>query len=152
MFISVANNKIIGVNIMSYSEQGIDYPITNIEVSEEVYNAYIEDNDRYIYSDGAIIKNPDYEGIKRQKEQEHINNLTMTAQDLLDMIHNLGVSWDSIDDYLNKHKELKLRLTTCQNVFCGILRQLLPLDIDGVEITDEMIVRAFEIKNSQNIN
>lgn len=152
MFISVANGKIIGVNIMSYSEQGVNYPITNIEVSDEVYNAFIQDNDRYIYKDGVIIENPDYEEIKRQKEQEHINNLTMTAQDLLDMIHNLGVSWDSIDDYLNKHKELKLRLTTCQNVFCGVLRQLLPLDIDGVEITDEMIVRAFEIKNSQNIN
>lgn len=123
--------------------------ITNIEVTEEVYNNFVEDADRYIYSDGAIIENPDYEEIKRQKEQEHINNLIMTAQDLLDLIHNLGASWDAIDEYLNTHKELKLRLTTCQNVFCGVLRQLLPLNIDGIEITDEMVVRAFKIKNGE---
>lgn len=143
----IEDSEIIGASQCKSGE-----PIIDVEVSEELYNLWKEDNDRYIYKDGEIIENPDYEEIKRQKEQEHINNLTMTAQDLLDMIHNLGVSWDSIDDYLNKHKELKLRLTTCQNVFCGVLRQLLPLDIDGVEITDEMIVRAFEIKNSQNIN
>ena len=146
-YLMIEDSEIIGASQCKSGE-----PIIDVEVSEELYNLWKEDNDRYIYKDGEIIENPDYEEIKRQKEQEHINNLTMTAQDLLDMIHNLGVSWDSIDDYLNKHKELKLRLTTCQNVFCGVLRQLLPLDIDGVEITDEMIVRAFEIKNSQNIN
>lgn len=146
-YLMIEDSEIIGASQCKSGE-----PIIDVEVSEELYNSWKEDNDRYIYKDGEIIENPDYEETKRQKEQEHINNLTMTAQDLLDMIHNLGVSWDSIDDYLNKHKELKLRLTTCQNVFCGVLRQLLPLDIDGVEITDEMIVRAFEIKNSQNIN
>lgn len=146
-YLMIEDSEIIGASQCKSGE-----PIIDVEVSEELYNSWKEDNDRYIYKDGEIIENPDYEETKRQKEQEHINNLTMTAQDLLDMIHNLGVSWDSIDDYLNRHKELKLRLTTCQNVFCGVLRQLLPLDIDGVEITDEMIVRAFEIKNSQNIN
>lgn len=82
MFISVANNKIIGVNTVSYSEKGVDYPITNIEVSEEVYNSYIEENDRYIYSSGEIIENPDYEEIKRQKERERLDALTLTPADV----------------------------------------------------------------------
>lgn len=82
MFISVANNKIIGINVVSYSEQGIDYPITNIEVSDEVYNNFIADNDRYIYSDGAIIENPDYEEIKRQKHRQELDALTLTPADV----------------------------------------------------------------------
>ena len=82
MFISVANNKIIGVNAVSYSEQGVDYPITNIEVSDEVYNSYIEDNDRYIYKDGAIVENPDYEQEKARKERERLDALTLTPADV----------------------------------------------------------------------
>ena len=69
MYLQVANNKIIGTDVMGYSEGGIDYPITNIEVSEEVYNAYIQDNDRYIYKDGAIIENPDYEEEKANERK-----------------------------------------------------------------------------------
>lgn len=67
---------------MGYSEGGIDYPITNVEVSAEVYNTYIADNDRYIYSDGAIIENPDYEEIKRQKHRQELDALTLTPADV----------------------------------------------------------------------
>lgn len=145
-YIYYDNGAINGCGCCEQLTEGVE----NIEVTEEVYNNFIEDNDRYIYSDGEIIENPNYEEVKRQKEQERINNLIMTAQDLLDLIHNLGASWDAIDEYLNEHKELKLRLTTCQNVFCGVLRQLLPLNIDGIEITDEMVVRAFKVKNDES--
>lgn len=56
--------------------------ITNIEVTEEVYNNFIEDNDRYIYSDGEIIENPDYEETKRQKHREELDALTLTPSDV----------------------------------------------------------------------
>lgn len=56
--------------------------ITNIEVTEEVYNNFIEDNDRYIYSDGEIIENPDYEEIKRQKHRQELDALTLTPSDV----------------------------------------------------------------------
>lgn len=82
MYLSVANNKLIGANVSSYSEGGIDYPITNIEVSEEVYNSYIEDKDRYIYDNGSIIGNPNYEEIKQQKERERLDALTLTPADV----------------------------------------------------------------------
>lgn len=56
--------------------------IQNIEVTEEVYNSYIEDNDKYIYSDGAIIENPDYEQIKRQKHRQELDALILTPADV----------------------------------------------------------------------
>lgn len=143
-YLMVENDEIIGA---SECTSGGD--ILDIEVSEELYNSWKEDHDKYIYSDGAIIENPDYDEIKRQKEQEHINNLTITAQDLLDLIANNGVSWEEIDSFLNANKEFKLRLTTCQNVFCGVLRQFLPLSIGNVTLTDSVVVNAFKVKNGE---
>lgn len=144
-YIMVENDNIIACGQCPCASEDIQ----SIEVSEEVYNSYIEDKDRYIYDNGSIIENPDYEEGKRQKETERINNLTMTAQDLLDLIANSGASWEEIDSFLNANKEFKLRLTTCQNVFCGVLRQFLPLSIGNVTLTDEMVVKAFKIKNGE---
>lgn len=43
--------------------------IQSIEVTEELYNDFIEDTDRYIYQDGEIIPNPDYEEIKANERK-----------------------------------------------------------------------------------
>lgn len=56
--------------------------ITNIEVTEEVYNNFVEDADRYIYSDGEIIENPDYEETKKQKHRQELDALTLTPSDV----------------------------------------------------------------------
>lgn len=56
--------------------------ITNIEVTEEIYNNYVQDRDRYIYSGGKIIENPDYEEIKRQKQRQELDALTLTPSDV----------------------------------------------------------------------
>lgn len=123
--------------------------ITDIEVTEEVYNNWLNDHDKYIYSDGEIIENPDYEEIKRQKEQEHINNLTMTALDFINVVKSLGLSDIDIDEYLQANIPLKNQLTYCQNVYCGVVRNLVPLEVKGKTITDEMVVNAFKVKNGE---
>lgn len=121
-----------------------------VEVSEELYNSYIQDSDRYIYSDGEIIENPDYEEIKRQKETERINNLTMTALDFINVVKSLGLSDVDIDEYLQANIPLKNQLTYCQNVYCGVVRSLVPLEVKGRTITDEMVVNAFKVKNGES--
>lgn len=120
-----------------------------IEVSEEVYNAYLQDQDRYIYQDGTIIENPDYEEVKRQKEQERINNLTMTALDFINVVKSVGLSDVDIDEYLQANIPLKNQLTYCQNVYCGVVRGIVPLKVKGKTITDEMVVNAFKLKNGE---
>ena len=49
--------------------QVVSGSVQNIEVSKEIYDDYIEDQDRYIYDDGQIILNPDYEEVKAQKRR-----------------------------------------------------------------------------------
>lgn len=66
----IQDNKINGVGQCKC----LNDDILNLEVSEEVYNAYIEDKDRYIYKDGEIIPNPDYEKIKADKRKEEFES------------------------------------------------------------------------------
>lgn len=63
-YLMVENNEIIGA---SECISGGD--IVDIEVSEELYNDYISDPDKYIYSDGTIIENPNYEQLKAQARE-----------------------------------------------------------------------------------
>ena len=62
----------------------------NIEVSEEIYNnAQQYGSNYYIYSDGQIILNPNYEQEQAQKEAERIGELTMTALDFITFLRQV---------------------------------------------------------------
>lgn len=60
----------------------LDEDIQNIEVSEEVFNSFIDDNDRYIWNGSEIIENPNYDEIKRQKHRQELDALTLTPADV----------------------------------------------------------------------
>lgn len=77
-YIFVENDKINGCGECYCEGDNIQC----IEVTEELYNDFIEDTDRYIYQDGEIIPNPDYEEIKRQKERQRLDALTLTPADV----------------------------------------------------------------------
>lgn len=75
--------------------------ITNIEVTEEVYNNFVEDNDRYIYSDGEIIENPDYEEAKRQKHRQELDALTLTPSDVeRALLKAKGMDFEDLKEFL----------------------------------------------------
>jgi hypothetical protein len=73
----IENNKILGA---SQCTSGGD--IIDIEVTEEVYNTYIADTLTYIWNGEAIVPNPDYEEVKRQKERARLDALTLTPADV----------------------------------------------------------------------
>ncbi|MBR6099067.1 hypothetical protein IKP85_04905 [bacterium] len=141
-YLMIENNKIIG---SSQCLSGGD--ITDVEVSEEVYNAYVEDNDRYIWNGEEIIENPDYEEIKRQKEQVIIDNLTMTALDFINFLKTSGITDVQIEAYLNANLNVKHQLQFCQNVYCGVAKSLMPVSVGDITITAEMVETAFKVKN-----
>lgn len=47
--------------------------IENIEVSEELYNAYTENPDMYIWDGNEIVENPNYEAEQAQKREKQFN-------------------------------------------------------------------------------
>ena len=107
-----------------------------VEVSEEIYNDY--EPNKYVYLGGEVVINPNWEEIQRQKEDELINNLTMTALDFINFLKNVGLTDQNIEDYLNANLTVKHQLQFCQNVYCGIAKALMPIKYNGITITAEI--------------
>lgn len=137
----IENNKINGVGECRQLTEGV----TNFEITEEIYN----DIDRYMWDvdNQEVIINPNYEDEQRQKEQERINNLTMTPLDFIGVLQSLGLSLEQINAFLESNLSIKMQLTYCNSVYCGVVKSFLPITIEGVTITPEAVEQAFILKN-----
>ena len=84
-YILVENNQIIGGGEIPCTSETIQ----NVNVSEELYNAVIADRQenngesvKYIYSDGEIVLNPNYEEEQARRERLRLDALTLTPADV----------------------------------------------------------------------
>lgn len=76
-YLMVENDEIIGA---SQCTSGGD--VVDIEVTEEVYNDYIQNPYRYLHSNGKIVINPNYEQKEAEKERQRLDALTLTPADV----------------------------------------------------------------------
>ena len=76
-FANIRNNEIIDMN-----SKYLDTDIIRVEVSDEIYQAYVEDRNKVVYQDGEIILNPNYEAEQELKERERIAKLYLTGADV----------------------------------------------------------------------
>ena len=135
----IENNKINGCGECEQLTEGV----INVEISEEVYNNI----SRYMWNGSEVVLNPNYEEEQRQKEQDRINNLTMTPLDFIGVLVNLGLSLEQINAFLESNLEIKMQLTYCNSVYCGVVKSFLPITIGELTITSEMAESAFIAKN-----
>ena len=84
-----------------------------------------------------------------EAEIDRINHLTMTALDFINVLKNAGVTDEAIEEYLNANLHIKHQLEFCQNVYCGVAKSLMPITIDNVTITAEMVENAFKAKHGE---
>lgn len=137
--------------------QCLNEDYTNLEVTEEVYNAFAENPDKYIYQDSEIVENPGYEQEKAKKERERLDNLSMTRGDVFEALilaKGLGkaqiramIEKSELDDitkalYLNRFDEA-LEFYRGYPIF-DMLGQALG-------ITSEMLDKFFETKDYHNL-
>lgn len=106
-----------------------------------------ETREGYTVYNFELVPIKEMEAKETQKEQDKINMLTMTALDFIGVLKSAGLTSQQIEDYLNTHLDVKHQLQYCQNVFCGVVRQLVPLEVEGITITDKMVVTAFKAKH-----
>ncbi len=118
--------------------------------TQKVFSNYagleIKETDRPIVN-YQFADTEEFIAAQNKKEQDEINMLTMTALDFIGVLKSAGLTSQQIEDYLNANLEIKHQLQYCQNVYCGVVRQLVPLELDGISITDEMVVAAFKAKH-----
>lgn len=88
-YVFIENKEITGKGQCKQLTDGIE----NIPVTEDVFNNL----DQYIYQDGEIILNPNYEEEQAQKEQERILMLSLTAADVERAIYKAkGMDFEDI--------------------------------------------------------
>lgn len=112
-YIFVEDEKINGCGEAPIlNEEAINY-----EVTEDIYNSFVQTPDKYIYQNGAVIENPDYESIEKQKEAERIAMLNLTAADVERAIYKVkGLDFDDIITFVEQSgaqidlKALKIEL------------------------------------------
>lgn len=116
-----------------------------IKLKERIPNSVIEETDtNYILYNGSYLTPEEV----KLKEQDKINHLTMTALDFVTYIKKAGVSDEVILQYFQANPSVQLQLTLCQNVYCGVVRQLCPIKItEELILTDEQVVNMFKDKH-----
>lgn len=139
----------IDPSIITADEYGSE-DVQNIEVTEEYYNnAKTYGDNYYIFSNGEIIVNPNYENDKQERESERIGELTMTALDFITFLRQCGLTLEQIKAYLDNNLELDTQLKYCQNVYCKVARAIMPITLGDITITAEMVEQAFKRKNGE---
>ena len=93
-YLMVENNEIIG---KSQSETGGD--ILDVEVSEELYNDY--EYEKYIYQNGEIISNPNWDTIVTQRRRQELDQLTLTPADVERALYKAkGMDFEDLKSYI----------------------------------------------------
>lgn len=125
----------------------IDEGVENIEVSEDVYNAFIENPEKYIYSDGEIIENPNYEAEQAQKEKDRIGNLTMTKRVFALILKEYGISYTQLKELIATNDDAQLEWDLCSE----LQRNNPLLDVMGAKlgVTPEQLDEMFKYANGE---
>lgn len=139
MFYRIKENKICDYADYQYAE---DCKETSIITQAEL-DAH---PNKVIIQDDVLVLNPNYEKEEEEKEAERVNNLTMTPLDFIKVLEGMGLELSQINDFLEENLEIKMQLTYCNSVYCGVVKSFLPIEIDGITITAPMVEAAFKAK------
>lgn len=138
MYLGYQNEK-----IKFYTDKPLNKEIYNLDKIEETNLEYVLSDDEY------VLKNKEWEDKQRAQEEIRINNLTMTALDFIGVLQSFGLTLEQINAYLESNLAVKMQLTYCQNVYCGVAKSFMPITFENITITSEMIEQAFKVKNGE---
>lgn len=99
-YIYYENGELNGGGCCEQLTEGVE----NIEVTEEVFNSYLEDKDRYVYSNGEIIENPNYEEDHRRTVRQELDQLTLTPADVERALYysELHMDFDDLKAFIHE--------------------------------------------------
>ena len=136
-YIFVKNNEIDGKGQCKC----LNDDILNFEVSQDIY----DNSEKYIFKDGKLILNPDFEKKEKQKERERLNKLFMTKREMfLGLYQAKGITPDMLKTQITDPKAL-IEFEYANDYFRGN-----PLiDTIGTQLgfTPEQLDKFFETKD-----
>lgn len=113
-YIHIENNKII-----SSGQCPMGDGFQSIEVSEELYNAFNANPDKYMWNSSEVVENPNYEAEKQAKERARLDMLSMTPLDFLKALNQIGITYTTVKQIMDENPEVDMEMRYCQNVYRG---------------------------------
>lgn len=141
-FANIRNEQIIDFN-----SKYLDEDIIRIAVSDEIYQAYVEDRNKVIFLGGEVVLNPNYEAEQAQKEKERIANLTCTKRVFALMLQELGITYTMLKQLIATNEQAQLEWDLCVE----LERQNPLLDVMALQlgITSEQLDGLFRYANGE---
>lgn len=138
-YVFIQNEKINGKGQVKC----LNEDILNIEVEEEIYNNI----EKYIYLNGEIVLNPNYEQEQEQKEKERIAKLTCTKRVFALMLQELGITYTQLKALIATNEQAQLEWDLCVE----LERQNPLLDVMALQlgITSEQLDGLFMYANGE---
>jgi hypothetical protein len=92
-YIFIENGKINGAGQCLQLTEGVEnYPVT-----EEVFNAFVEDPLLYVWDGEKVIENPNYEEDKQAQHRQELDQLTLTPADVERALYKAkGMDFDDL--------------------------------------------------------
>lgn len=141
------------MNFIVENNHNKGYEIREVETTYEVEEQVPYTETETVEKTGYNLEAWGYSEEELQaRERERINMLTMTALDFIGVLQQFGLTLEQINTYLEANLSVKMQLTYCQNVFCGVAKSLMPITFEDVTITADMVEIAFRIKNGEPID
>ena len=103
-YIFIKNEKLNGAGECRQLTDGV----INLEVSEELYNAYIENPQMYVWDGVRVAIDSEYEAKQAQKEKERIAKLFLTGADVERGIYQAkGMDFEDIVEMVQTLKQVQ---------------------------------------------
>jgi len=107
----------------------------------------LETDENYTIYDFELMTEEEKEKKVKAKEEDRINNLTMTPLDFIKALQTLGLTLNQINEYLESNLEVETQLKYCQNVYCRVVKQLCPITLGEITLTCDMVESLFRAKD-----
>lgn len=142
-FVNIRNGKIVDFN-----SKYLDEDIIRVEVSEETYNAYVENPEMYIWDGYEVVIDPDYEAKQAQKEKARIAMLSCTKRDFALMLQELGVNYfTQLKPLIESNPQAQLEWELCERLYR--FNPMLDLMASQLGVTPEQLDGLFRYANGE---
>lgn len=116
MYFLVRNEAILGMQELEV----LDSDIKMITATDkQINNVNLYGVNYYIYANGAIVPNPNYQKEQEEAEQERVKMLKMTPLDFINAIETLGVEYAQIKALCDSNLEVEKQFRFCNHVYRG---------------------------------
>jgi hypothetical protein len=140
-YAQIKDDKIIGMCNVPFEN------ILNIEVSDEIYNNYLNNPDMYIWDGLQVVVNPNYEAEQELKERERVNKLTCTKRVFALMLQELGITYAQLKELIASNEQAQLEWDLCVELERG--NPLLDVMAFQLGITSAQLDGLFKYANGE---